>query len=281
MSETPLTPLEKAPAWYRELRRKWRRLGAEERQRYFFARIHRDYVKRWNSRDRENLIERRQQSVEETRTYVARWTEFLDWMEQYVKPSEERFAQVRGRSVDGTTTSDQGGNSASVKNRSVYDGDVRAYAFFTGRMRSRLDDVSDELDLAEDMSDGQTLLDNLIDEVHAAGMELGLDPHPQWVDGHDGAVWFVDQETGNTYFVLLSLFVEFCDVVYSLEARRSPDPRWVNHGLVDLTRTALDITKPAPRIDLSRYFRDYFGYFNSSLRPYLRAADQEPPFDWE
>ena len=211
MSESPLTPLEKAPAWFKELRRKWRRLGAEERQRYFFARLHRDYVKRWRSRDRDDLLERRQKSVDETRAYVARWTEFLDWMEQYVKPNEERFAQVRGKSVDGTSASDlSGGGSASVENRSVYDGDVRAYAFFTGKMRSYLEEVSDELDLAADTSDGQTLLDNLIDEVHAAGYgSWGLEPHPQWTDGHDGAAWLVNPETGNAYFVLLNLFVTF------------------------------------------------------------------------
>lgn len=270
----PLTPLQRAPKWFSSLRQRRRRLSGQDRFRYYFSRLYRNYVKKWESGGKERFIEDRQKSIDEHADYISTWNQFIVWMENNVRPNEERFQQVRGSGVDATSTRGVG----TVKNREVYEGDLRAYEFFLGKISGRVEEVRDELDMA--ILDGDWL-GNLVDEIHAAGYDLGLEPHPQWTDADDGAVWFINSETQNTYFVALTTFSEMADVSYSFRARQRANPRWVDFGLVDLTNTALDIIKPISLSDPTRCFRDYFGLFDGTLRPYMEAADEEPPVGWE
>ena len=280
------TLLERAYSIYRSMRWRYRRLSLEERRIYFFARQYRNYAKNWKRSGFHQFLERMDDSLEKTEEWVEQWQSFIDWMDEEVMPTEERFERVRGYPTTGRQTKrTSNGVSVSTDNAERFDSDKRAFHYFRNHIQSRIDEIGDQLDVA--LGDDDNLehggiaerhFANFMEEILAAGFSLGLDVHPVWEPGADGAVWFIDPETDKVYYTTMLWYQQY-EVSMKVVARENPRSRWKDFPIVDLQSTALEVHK-LPLQDLSRVFRDYFGYFNGSLRPYLEQAANPAPIDW-
>lgn len=285
--ENTRTPIQNAYSTYRKLRRRgYRRLSHHDRMRYMFGRQYRSAAKQWHNGQRECLIHCMKQSAAETAKWVAKWEAFLQWMEDEVKVNPERFEAVRGHSTEGTTSVMDG--KGTVNNDAIYDSDVRAYKHFYGRVSSLVEEISDhyyqaiDTDGLDDLDEGEVLMANLIEEIEMGAAGLGLEPHPVFEPGADGAVWFVDPETNHEFFLLLQTVCNFTkgDVATFFLPVTHLGDKWKRTSMMELSHYGLAINSRTRGDNPARAFKDQFGYFNSNLRMYMEAAG-DAPVDWD
>ena len=110
-------------------------------------------------------------------------------------------------------------------------------------------------------------METIVESVHAAAMPLGLEPYDPWEEADDGAIWFVNPDTGNQHYFLLGMHNEN----YKFEVMSRPlvnrnveqgDDRWKQYPGLNLAGQVLswsnpNLTHPA------RWLDAYFGMYNS------------------
>ena len=268
------TPLVNAKKRFKQLRWRWRSLPADERQEYFFARHNRNYTRYWERSGKNDFLERMDNSEREIRAWIEKWNGFLEWMDAHVRPNAEKFEAIRGLSVTGSTTTN---NNVTFNNNERFKSDMRSFDSFYNRMKDYVDGVVEQLE------DGENHFEDLIDEIQSVANSIGLEPHPEWNDGSDGAVWFQDPETGINYFTLLTLYNigGRYSITSTVEPKHFKVRNWRKYNYADLAHTVIHMVDHYRMKDLTRPFRDYFGHFDHNLRPYMEAAESPPPFPWE
>ena len=285
-----LSPLANAYPRYRAMRHeRWNgtgysNLSNEKMAEYLFSRANRNYTNWFHRNFKDDLLARMAESEDETDAWIEKWEEFMNWMREYVAPNVERFETLRGYPTTGTRTLWYGKHQGVSENSQYFNADIRFFNGVMSKFQARIDAVVEQLEMVDDDH-----FDSFLAELESAGSSLGLNLHETWLPGEDGAVWFTDPDTGKNYFTKISSMTYahsdgrlrvLYNVTDTFGIRQYPLENWRNHTWSDLGQTVLS-KGWATDMDLLRYFKDYFGAFDSYLRPYMEAAASPPPFPWE
>lgn len=211
------TPLELADANWERMVPRWNAfrqgnrdaLTNEQVARYQTLKLHRKAPGRWRAgAPRAKLNAALQISLLALQERVEAWEAFLDRYDEY-GPTEAKFSELNGGvDVDSYEERDlPGGGTARVSRREVYENDLRIYNSFRNEIASEVREAKERLREFEVGEQTTDLVDNLVDEVLAAGQSIGLTAHDDWNDRDDGAVWFTDGD-GKYYFFSLYYFAE-------------------------------------------------------------------------
>ena len=162
------TPISEAKSRYRSLRRRRRRLSAQDRIWYYQLRYLQNHTANWRARGKAALVGMAEESLAETKRTLANWTEFHDWI-------SAQADTIKGKA-----------NRAS-------------YALICAKVDASVARVQEVVD---DYADDDSVIETITDSIIAAALPLGLEPHEAWEDADDGAVWFVNPETGHKHYFL-------------------------------------------------------------------------------
>ena len=227
------TPLTEARTRYRALHRRRRRLTPQERVWYYSLRYLQHHTEVWRRTRKALLVEMADTSLAKLADKVQEWKVFHDWL-------VAQEAQVSG-----------GPNRAT-------------FQLICGHVD---DDVERVTEVLEDFNDeGENVLVTIIEAVTAAGVRLGLEPYDPWEDADDGAVWFLNPDTGNKHYFLLGQHHDGWK--YDVMSRPIPTQkvergwdRWEQFPGLDLSSQVLTWSNPATHHP-ARWLDAYFGAWN-------------------
>lgn len=243
------TPVENADRIYKEVRRKWRRMGFEGRQKYFFGRTYRGYTKTWRSQRRDHMLARIVASIQETRDHLAMLKVHATWFAQ-ARPTEETF-KVRHNieNVDSTGSKDlANGGKVSWRWRDQFNSDVRIFDRAYSCLASSIEDVETQLEYVDDSAEDTENPDpyyGLFDEIADILEPFGLELHEEYNERDDGCIWFRDVDTGQAHFyALINVHHGIWrspqyNVMDGYMGTTDYGDRWKQVPLADLSRTIL------------------------------------------
>lgn len=225
------TPISDARNRYRSLRRRRRRLSHQERVWYYQLRWLQNHTANWRKSRKSQLVSMAAESLEKTTKTLADWQEFHDWFtaqESQVSSNNRNFFQVLCDKIDNEV----------------------------GLVREVVDDYADD----------ESILETIVDSVIAAGYNVGLEPYEPWEEADDGAVWFVNPETGFKHYFLLGRhhsdweFEVMSRPITSLKVERGWN-QWEQFPGLDLSHSVLTWSNPKIHHP-ARWLDAYFGAYN-------------------
>ena len=243
-------------------------------QRYYMLRSNRNTLRSWRRGGRATLRMKIMESLAATRAWVESWDDFLTWYDSQ-EPTEEQFsARNGGIDIDSQGREERDGYVATWDWRQRFDSDVRAHRRLRDRIADSLADAKDRLGLYDESDQSQDLVNNVVTEALAAGVELGLTPHDVWNERNDGAVWFTNEEDQAFFFSLLALSRGSFDLLDELAPRDYPT--LFPHA--DLGRTAIQGSSVVPSKDLGKVTILAAGDGFTRIRHYFDdLADEDYP----
>ena len=226
------TPISEADARYKKLRRKRRRLNLNDRVWYNTLRYARNHTKQWRSARKGMLLDMAGESLDAMKKVLADWAEFHDWL----VAQGESVSQANKRSFD-------------LLCNKVNDSVVRVQ------------------EVVDDYADDESPLETIVESIVAAALPLGLEPYAPWEEADDGAVWFVNPDTGHKHYFLLGQHHEgwpFEIMSRPIQSHRVEQgwTQWEQVPALNLAGSVLvwsnpNVTHPA------RWLDAYFGMYNN------------------
>ena len=272
------TPIETAYVSYREMRRrKWAgNLSSAEYQRYFAVRSLRNYTRFWRMHGKETFMEMVNSSLASAKAWVIRWEAFEDWF-RLLRPTEEAFSlhnggvDVNGRGEEVLSN----GGRVSWAWRDRYNSDVRAFDSTLSRIMESVDVIREQIELVND----DDVYGSVLEEIIGAGTALGLAPMDEYNSRDDGAVWFIDTETGLHYFALLGRFhPRYSPFSIIGECQPIQRPYWKGHNWTNLFLTGIS-SGVAAYPEVMRAISDYglLGHFRYMLSNASTSSPEKIP----
>ena len=225
------TPISEARSRYRALRRKRRSLTPQDRAWYYQLRYLQNHTANWRRTRKAQLVEMATESLEAATRTLSEWNEFHAWIN----------AQA---------------DQVSETNRPALQLICNRISDDTERLREVVDDYQDDDDV----------LETIVDSIVAAAQRVGLDPFEPWEDADDGAVWFINPDTGERHYFLLGQHHEG----WKFEIMSRPivshrvvdgDTRWEQFPAVDLSSQVIPWSNPRIHHP-ARWLDAYFGAYN-------------------
>ena len=197
--------------------------------RYYGLRKH---TKHWRNQRKADLIEMAESSLASTKETLGDWHDFHEWF-------VAQGSQVKSKA-----------NKAS----------------FEILCRKVDDAVARVQDVVDDYADDETVLETIVDSVVGAAMVLGLEPHDTWEGADDGAVWFVNPDTGFRHYFLLGEHhdgwkFEIMSRPIPTQAVERGDDRWKQLPALNLSGQVLVWSNPAIHHP-ARWLDAYHGVYN-------------------
>ena len=226
------TPISDAKRRYRALRRNRRRLSGNDRVWYYTLRYLQNHTANWQARGKDALIAMASDSLEATSQTLAEWQEFHTWI------------TAQGDSIKGKA------NKAS-------------FQLICNKVDASVAPVQDVI---ADYADDESPFDTIIDSIVAAALPLGLEPYEPWEDVDDGAVWFVNPDTGNKHYFLIGQhhdgwpFEVMSRPILSHNVERGDD-RWRQVPALNLAGQVLVWSNPNIHHP-ARWLDAHFGVYN-------------------
>ena len=227
------TPISEAASRYKALRRRRRRLSPQDRVWYYQLRYLQNHTRQWRDQRKDALEEMAGESLATTKRTLEDWKEFHTWL----------VAQ---------------GESLSTKaSRAAFRPICTKVDLAVARVQEVIDDYADD----------ETRLETIVESIVAAALPLGLEPYDPWEEADDGAVWFVNPDTGHKHYFLVGQHHEGWQ--FEVMSRPIPshrveqgDDRWRQYPGLNLAGAVLswsnpNLTHPA------RWLDAYFGVYNS------------------
>ena len=226
------TPITTAASRYNSLRRRRRRLSPQDRVWYYSLRYLKNHTKLWRASRRDQLAEMAAESLDATKRTLAEWDEFHVWL----------TAQ-----------------EAAIKS----DANRASFQLICSKVEEAVARVQEVID---DYADDDSALETIVDSVIAAAMPLGLEPYEPWEDADDGAIWFVNPDTGLKHYFLLGQHHEgwqFEIMSRPILSQRveAGDDRWRQFPGLNLAGQVLVWSNPS-LTHPARWLDAHFGVYN-------------------
>ena len=123
--------------------------------------------------------------------------------------------------------------------------------------------------MVDDYQDDDDVMETIVDSIVAAAQRVGLDPFEPWEDADDGAVWFINPDTGERHYFLLGQHHDgwkFEIMSRPIVSHRvvNGDTRWEQFPAVDLSSQVIPWSNPRIHHP-ARWLDAYFGAYNASV----------------
>ena len=185
---------------YQHYRRQKSALSWSHYREYTWCRANRNTTKSWKRYQKDALVQQITKSYNNTRNWVNAWTMWCDWFDAQVVTENDFMAYHGITSVDSTGSSSFGEGLVTWSWRDRFESDVRVWKSFASKIRERVDDVREQLEMV-DLTDP---IQSLEDEIVSATSELGLESHEEFNARDDGFLWFTHPENDRLYRLRLS-----------------------------------------------------------------------------
>ena len=217
-----------------------------------FYRQHRNYKNNFNRSIKGKIENEMSLSKIDLENKLASYDLFVTWTEENVKPLVVA----------------QNDPNLLKKYNCVMEG-PEPYVEF---VRERIEDYEDE-----------DYFNLIYDEVTEVAESLGLERYEPFAPGEDGAVWFVDPDTGQKYFAGMKGLYSVNSTYSILSEFREdtlnyPNGKWKNYPHINLLRTVMKPTyaKTFPNIT---YLIGKSGFLRE-VGKYFKQAHDENPAPW-